>query len=265
MLNSLKAWYRRIYYQWVVLPKIKKRQTELNPGIKSNFLFLAGNYRSGTTMSFYFLKHYYEIDGYHDNDPIAFDWYSLHGLTKLRKLRNTSLSKWILLKPNDEVVFSKEQLDRFNGSRMLFVYRHFDAVIRSMVANPYFNGAKGRFVVEQNFEEFERRVPSEILELYQKYGGAQGPLEVKFALHWVWINQVYLKELKPLAYVLAFDYHDLRRNYNTKIKEITDFLELKDTKPRIIPPMVPEKEPKEANLPPEIRSLCEAVWLKLKA
>ena len=135
MLQDLSLLYDKLRL-WVFLrTKTLAQKTGANPTRKSpdRVIFLSGVHRSGTNLMMRVLERSIDTDVFHESDARAFDNYMMRGDDTLRALIERSPSRRIVFKALHEAHALRSLMARFQPSRAIWMYRHFDDVVNSIL------------------------------------------------------------------------------------------------------------------------------------
>ncbi|WP_353249414.1 sulfotransferase family protein [Salinisphaera sp. T31B1] len=95
--------------------------------------FVAGAQRSGTNMVMDMLERSGSTEVYHERDPRAFERYELRSDDVLKTLLKRSPAPLVVFKALCESQDLADLLQRFEPARAVWVYRHYEPVVRSHV------------------------------------------------------------------------------------------------------------------------------------
>jgi Sulfotransferase domain len=96
-------------------------------------VFLSGVHRSGTNMMMRILERCIDTDVFHESDARAFSNYMMRGDEILRELIERSPSRRIVFKALHEAHELRTLMTKFQPSRSIWMYRHFDDVVNSIL------------------------------------------------------------------------------------------------------------------------------------
>jgi hypothetical protein len=212
--------FKKPYWKYLkIQEKINKVrwQKEKNPKRRSDFLFLTGNYRSGTTILFKTLSSSWSIDAYHDSTNKAFESQYLRSFFSLKRLLDDSFADYVLLKPNNEIFFAEKLLRQYPSSKILFIFRNYNQVINSVLKNQWQldsnlqklmnTSGKGieeiiKFNLKYYFDNFDNEIQKEIERCLKK----QHIINL-IAIHWYLANLSYF-DIHKTGRVFLINYNN---------------------------------------------------------
>ncbi len=95
--------------------------------------FIAGIQRSGTNMLMDVIERSMETDVYHERDKRAFDRYEMLEPDIIKGLLQRSRAKHFVIKALCELQILPDLLNTFKSSKALWVFRHYEDVVNSML------------------------------------------------------------------------------------------------------------------------------------
>lgn len=95
--------------------------------------FVAGVHRSGTNMMMRILERSIDTDVFHESDARAFNNYMMRGDETIRGLVERSPSRRPVFKALHEAHELRTLMTKFQPSRSIWMYRHFDDVVNSIL------------------------------------------------------------------------------------------------------------------------------------
>lgn len=113
---------------------IRQRLTRSPAGPKQT-VFVAGVQRSGTNMVMDILEQSWQTEVFHEFDPRAFDNYMMRPPAVIGHLIDAAPAPWVIVKALHEGHDLAGLLDRFRPAKAIWMFRGFDDMINSNMAN----------------------------------------------------------------------------------------------------------------------------------
>ncbi len=206
-----------------------------SPSNGAKALFVFGCQRSGTTIIQEIIGLNFNVKSIGEGDHPYF--HKEHGANDGRLLSDNQVQRFlakekcrfVLLKPLRDSQRLQHLLVRFPCSRALWVYRDYEAVIRSHMY--YYDQAhcsNYRAQLDDLSGEhwISEVVPEDVLDLVESVQVRTLAPESVYALYWLVRNALYL-DMKPKADLYLMNYDDLMSNTEVEISKLCDFLDLK--------------------------------------
>lgn len=210
------------------------------------------------------LNKLWQIQLYNETDPKAFQEWRLRDFNTIEKLVEKSYAPVVLFKPINDTYRMTELLSRFNSSKIIFQFRHYNDVTNSIIRGPF--GSRKQLVkewIDTDFSEFSRYPPHRnTKELIRSLYKDSLNDESGSVLYWLLQNRFLLDQnLLQEARVILVQYEHLVKNTENTLNQIYDFINITNTKrdlagvrsTSINKNQVPDIEP-------EILSECESLW-----
>lgn len=241
-----------------------------NPSGRTRPVFVVGCGRSGTSMMLHHLARSWEVDAFNENHPAAFVKYRLRPLHEIEKVIERSYAKVALFKPVLCTPHSREYLNRFPNTRLIFVYRHYNDVVNSSIKK---FGAADRLIhvntwMEDDFAEFAPIAPpaatkAAVRELWKPDLSPESAA----ALYWFFYNALYFDlGLDQEERARLKGYESLVANAVQGIQEACSFFGI-SFEPIMVEGIFTSSIGRD-NSPPldeAIQSACDALWEQLQA
>ncbi|MGH2537033.1 MAG: sulfotransferase domain-containing protein [Candidatus Promineifilaceae bacterium] len=246
------------------------RQRLQNPAGMTAPAFLVGCGRSGTSMLLHHLGRSPAVTAYNENDAEAFERYRLRPAPAIEGIIGRSHAQLTLFKPILNTHQSREFLAAYPGSKLIFVYRHFEDVVNSSLKR---FGAENRLGhvntwVSDNFGEFAAAPPPEatkaaVRELWRP----SLSLESAAGLYWLFYNRLYFDlGLDREERVRLVGYERLAANPAAELAAVCAFLGTAYL-PLMAEGVFASSIGRDSApaLAADIRAACEALWRRLEA
>ncbi|MEX2615196.1 MAG: sulfotransferase family protein [Alphaproteobacteria bacterium] len=232
-------------------------------------VYVAGCQRSGTNLVLNMLEQSDLTDVYHETDSRSFDTYALRPESVIDALIAKSRPPFFVIKCLLESDRLTEFLDRFEDARGLFVYRHFNDVVRSIVAS-WPNGRNRIDQIVANPADGKWRTDGISEGTLARVRALYRPDLNNFsanALFWFIRNSLFFEkqfDRDPRVMLLRFD--NLVDENAATVRRIAGFLDLPAT-PRMIalPNRGRVRKRQELDIDPAIREACTALLDRLDA
>lgn len=274
MDDTTPAFSKRITYKLIQI--IKKGYQKLfcaSPHQPKKILFILGCQRSGTSiMTRIFerdlqVKVYGEYSGLSSQDENGL---RLNPLDSVKKIIDTETAPLLVIKPIVESQRAKELLEYFNGSKAIWMYRHYKDVAASNLKKfsaencinnlrPIVEGDSTNWRAENITEKTKK-----IVSYY--FNDQMNPADAA-ALFWYARNSCYFDmDLNSDERVVKIDYDELINNPHDQMKKIYNFLEKEFPGPRILAEVHAKSKGKgkDINISREVEELCNGLWDALK-
>jgi hypothetical protein len=261
-----KTYWTALFYwdKWRKQQQMQKWRRKHNPNGLSWPVFVVGCQRSGTTMLVHNLNRSWEVELFNEDNPKAFHNYELFDLEVVSRLVRQSYAQAVLFKPIVDTYRTHLLLQIFPESKVLFLFRHFDDIVNSMLRT--FGDDAKRHVdwwLESDFETFSPFLPTpETQKLIHTLYQPNLNVESVSALYWLLQNRFYFDlNLSQDSRVKLIQYESLVQTPETSFREICDFMEIEFRSSMI-------KNVRTSSItryaPPQIdssiRSACHKLW-----
>lgn len=227
--NNLKIGKYDIgFYKFPYYLKILGRKFVNN--IHTRPVFIIGNQRSGTTMLVSKLNRHFWIDVFHESSVAMEDW-ELKPFPAIKDLIDHSKAKVCIFKPLEDTHRVLDMLDNFEGSKAIFIFRHYSDVINSSIKlgwgkhlKQYIqninDGIEFKFSGSLNLTAQNIQL---IKELYQDNLSEENCI----ALIWYLRNTLFFDlNLSQNSSVLLIQYEKIVSDPKKEFKRIFDFINL---------------------------------------
>jgi hypothetical protein len=259
-------------YRRIIKPRLKtavQYMTSLFREIdKKQLLFVSGVQRSGTTLLLELLELSPEARVFHEGSRVAFENFMMRDVETIRRLYEKSPATLIALKALHEAHKLPSLLEAAPSAKAIWIYRHYDAVVRStvrtwpggrnqiddVVRDPATGGWRGLGMSASTLATLRRHYRPDIDDYTAQ------------ALFWWWRNElVFDLGLAHDARVFILRYESLLRDPPQKIAELCRFAGLEPE--RTMPSIIRGERAAIPELPiePSVRALCDAQLAKLDA
>lgn len=230
--------------------------------------FIVGCGRSGTSMLLSHLSKSWQVEPYNEDHPAAFDNYRLKDTGTIAKLVKTSRAPLSLFKPILSTTTTIRLLSTFPQARFLFVFRHFDDVVKSSMKK---FGAENRLGhvrswMEDDFGEFAFAPPPEVTRKYlRELWRPNASAETGAALYWLFYNRLFFDlDLDQQDRLLLVQYERIVQNPGRSMEDIAEFLGIQ------FAPSMPEgifttsvKHEPANSIDSQVRAECLGLWRRL--
>ena len=193
--------------------------------------FVAGHQRSGTNMVMNVLEKHWRTDAYHETDARAFNDYQMRDIPTIKNLREKSNGDIFIVKSLCELDLLDQLMEEFEPCKIIWVYRHYNDVVNSMVKS-FNNTAKNlRWIKEDRSAGGwrSRNISDDNYALIQELVNDDMTEVSAAALQWVMRNSIYFeKGFNNNDNVMLLNYEDLVSQPQVKFKEIFEFLGVED-------------------------------------
>ena len=263
----MKSIVKKIAYIYLIISK-KMIQTLFPDKNKDKpVIFVAGVQRSGTNMVMDVLERSYETDVYHERDERAFNNYEMREIPVIMDLYQQSKGKYFVIKTLCELQRLNELMDTFPNSKAIWVLRHYDDSINSMLVSFKNQADQARQVAGDRLgsqwrgQGMSDATHQKVRELvHDDISDATGA-----AIFWYYRNILFFENnFDKNNNIMLISYEKLVRNPQQQFQKIFDFLGLKYT-PRISKNVharsIRLREPKPIDT--EVRDLCETLHKQL--
>ena len=231
-------------------------------------VFVSGVHRSGTNMTMRILERSIDTDVFHESDPRAFDNYMMRKDDVLCDLIARSSSRRIVFKALHEAHDLRRLMTRFEPSRLLWVYRHFDHVVDSIARRwPGSRNLMDQIITRGDaggWRGLGMSAPTREL-LAGLYHDDMNDVTIT-ALFWYQRNQLLLDQgLESDRRCMLVNYETLARAPVANIKEICNFLDIShnNSMRRIVHARSIAKNPAPP-IEPRVRALCQELYDRLR-
>ena len=237
-------------------------------------LFIVGCQRSGTTL----LQHIFEQDwntkvfaetGSSVTRPSEGYQLRLKSLPQVQEEIDKTKAPFVILKPLVESQNSLELLDYFDGSKAIWIYRHFNDVIASKVKKFGLDSGIGdlQFIADGDESDWRmEKLPETVKNIVLKYFDKNMDPYIAAALFWYIRNQFVLElDLFNNRDVYILRYEDLVSDPKSYIQEIYQFLGRNFPGEDILGSVHSTSigKGKGVNLPPDIYELCSELQSRI--
>lgn len=248
-------------------------QREHNPDGLSCPVFLVGSQRSGTNMTVKNLARSWEIELYNESNPKAFRDYHLLNPGVIAQLVEASHARVVVFKPILDTYRAHHLLEQFPQARVLFIFRHFDDVVNSMLRVFYKDPAQNYLKKwiesgcepQKRFRAVDRPVPVETLTLLQDAFRRELDESSFTALYWYLQSCFYFDlELDCDPRVKLINYESLVRHPASGFENICDFIGIRytpDMHEHVHDLSLRKHEPPQID--PAVREACQNLWERL--
>jgi len=268
------SWKERQAFRWFRLRKRVFQFLKYRPGQEKVILFIVGCQRSGTSM----IHHQFRLDF----NTVTFDEVSpfsshdlkeglrLNPIPEVKGLIYSTRAPFILAKPLVESQNLTGLLDEIPGSKALWMYRHYQDVVRSNLR--YFgqqNGRKDLVPIVRNDQSDWRaeNLGSEDLQIIRGlYSPDMDPNDAA-ALFWYARNSLFFSRNYPAdSRIRLCRYEDLVTDPAFIMVEAYGFVGRSYPGDRIVAGVFPDSKGKgrDVNLSGPVRELCEQLWKRLE-
>lgn len=232
--------------------------------------FIVGCGRSGTSMLLYHLSKTWQVEPYNEDHPAAFVNYRLRDTETIAELVGSSRAPLTLFKPILSTTMTCRLLGIFPDSRFLFVFRHFDDVLRSSLKKFGTENRLGhvRSWMEDDFSEFGSAPPPEATRLYlRELWHPDASAETGAALYWLFYNRLFFDlGLDEHDRLLLVQYERIVQSPSRSMTAIAEFLGIR------FAPSMPEgifassvRHVPASSINSEVRAECLEHWKRLTA
>ncbi len=202
--NGIRSAYRRVRYKWLTsyrLNRLRKRVfRRLRPTDQSRLIFVFGAQRSGTTVLSRAFGLSPRVWVYGEGDPPFFHddqgehYLRLKPFDEIEALLRAERSPYTLVKPLFDSQHHANLLQRFTGSKGLWIYRNVDDVVNSH--EDYYTAHDGvtyirRMMDFDNRSWMNERLPPEIEALLRRYAETEFNSATGYALFWLARTALY--------------------------------------------------------------------------
>lgn len=271
--------------RWRVLSsyKVNKLRTwihqVLDPSEKARIVFVFGCQRSGTTMLRSFIGFDPRVDDQGEGDPPYF-WQGSEADPRylrllpdgeVERIASRCRSEILLIKPLHDSQRAAGLLQRFPGSKGIWIFRHYHEVILSHLT--YYRGRYEpmpylKDMLELNEQSWKAEgLDAEARELILKHRGLVTTPTAGFALFWLVRNQLLFSQLaqNPGLPLVSIHYADLINHSREALRFLGGYVGL-DLDPRYA--QFPERRERRKELPdaipPELLTACDQMMDRLK-
>lgn len=161
---------------------------------RSRPAFIVGCGRSGTSMLLHHLSKTWQVEPYNEDHPAAFENYRLKDTETIAKLVRANRAPLTLIKPILSTTATSQLLNDFPQARFLFMFRHFDDVVRSSLKRFGSENRLGhvRRWMENDFDEFASAPPPGATRQYlRELWHPEASAETGAALYWLFYNRLF--------------------------------------------------------------------------
>ena len=255
---------------------IRQRLTGAPGGAKQT-VFVAGVQRSGTNMVMDILEQSWQTEVFHEFDPRAFDNYMMRPPAVIGRLIDAAPAPWVIVKALHEGHDLAGLLDRFRPAKAIWMFRGFDDMINSNMAN----WPGGRNQIEAIVAARDSARDSDPGRARPDWRG-RGMTEATLAtvrahyhpaindasalgLFWFYRNQLFFDQgFEADRRVLLMRYESLVEAPALEVDTVARFLGLRPTGPmrRLVVPGSVAKRP-APEIEPAVRRLCREMLARL--
>ena len=253
--------YKRMYQ------RIKHSVTK--GSIEKKCVFVAGNQRSGTNMVMDTFEKSLETDVYHETDNRAFDNYFMRDKETIRSLFSGSSAKVFIIKALLESQKMNSLLEDFAPAKAVWVYRHYDDVVNSMMVsfknmavqasriaeNPKKSGWLGENMSKKTYTRVKDVVGDQIDDASAS------------ALQWYYRNILFFEQnLHQNPNIRLVKYENLVSNPEREFDRLFQFVEIEFDKKFVNTIFASSiKKKPSRKIDPEIKSICEELLQNLES
>lgn len=225
------------------------------------YVFVAGVQRSGTNMMMDVLEKSYETDVYHERDGRAFDNYQMRERPVIHRLAERSPAPLFIIKSLCELQDLRALMEEFAPAKVLWVMRHYEDVVNSMLVSFRNQAKQVRRIVEYRDDGWwlGRGMSDETYALVCRLATPDLDDVNAAALQWYFRNQLFFDQgFDRDPRVLAVNYESLVSDPHQQFRRIFDFMDLRYT-PRVAASVFASSIRRRSPpaLRPEIRALCD--------
>lgn len=200
----------------------------VRPAEQTHPVFLVGSGRSGTDIVAHSLSRCWEVEMINEDNPKAFENWRLRDLDSVEQVIRASRAPVIAFKPIVETLHAGRFIDRFPGSKAIFLVRHPYDAINSMA----------RFFGERHVDTVKAWVATDFAEQSTAPEGLRAFIRSKCtsnlsipdaaALYWLLYNDSYrFLRLHHNPAVLLVGYEQLVQNPEATTRALASFVGLK--------------------------------------
>ena len=240
-----------------------------NPRGESVPVFILGCGRSGTNMLVRCCERTWALQIYNETHPAAFRHWRLRDWPVIEELVRRSHARAVVFKPLNDTYRATHILERFPRGRIVFQFRHYRDVVRSIIKGP-FGGRKALIAhwLETDFAEFSSRPPSRQMKqtLSRLYRDDLNE-ESGSALYWLCQNSfLFDQNLHDDERVHLFNYESFVQAPEREWRRLSRFLGVPASTSawRRVSTRSLGKGGKP-DLDPEVERACDALWRRLAA
>lgn len=269
------SWKEKQSFRWLRLRKRVYQFLKFRPGQEKTILFIVGCQRSGTSM----IHHQFRLDF----DTVTFDEVSplssgdareglrLNPRSEIREQIASVRAPFVLAKPLVESQNLAGLLDAFPGSKALWMFRHYQDVVRSNLQ--FFgreNGLKDLvpIIAEDQANWRAENLGAEDLEIIRGlYSPDMNPFDAA-ALFWYARNSHYFSKNYPDdSRIRLCRYEDLVTDPTGIMVDVYDFVGRPYPGDRIVSGVFPDSKGKgrDVNLSAPVRGVCEELLKRIEA
>lgn len=257
-------WLAKRKYLW---HRIRQAGEALGLCKSPDAIFLVGSGRSGTDIMAHCLDQSLNIRLINEYSPVAFDNWRLKSIDVVQKVVSTAGAPFVLLKPIVETQRVIELLDRFPGSKAIFIVRDYRAAISSMVK--FFGVAHVKTVqswLDNDFAEFPQ-TPKALRDTIREIWQQDSSTQTASGLYWLLYNSSYIfLDMESNARIHLVSYENLVMVPEPALRKTCEFIGLPYKKAMHADIYSSSAECRDApKLPPGLRQQCEKVWKQLNA
>ncbi len=267
-----------IVNRWSKSHKINRFRTSLyavlKPCSSPRVAFIFGCQRSGTT----FLRNFIGLDqrfrDIGEGDPPYFHqekggrYLRLVDDSQVEALVKAQRSPWVLLKPLHDSQRAVELLERFQSSRGIWIFRHYDSVVQSHLGyyqhDPmdYLQPLRQVDIHSWMLSGLEQRSMERVRELLEM---ANSSIPDLYAVFWYARNALLFQHLKR-ASLLVVSYENLVADPHRGLQSFSKYLGLElSTKALLVPMQRRPSAPVLSKLTPEVEHACNLMLQKLSS
>jgi len=115
--------------------KTLRQRVRLESNTEKRVIFLSGVPRSGTNITLEVLEHSYDTDVFREGNPRAFRQYEMREEPVIRRLVERSQWSCVVFKALLDGHKIRELMDAFAPAQTVWVFRHFDDVVNSILVH----------------------------------------------------------------------------------------------------------------------------------
>lgn len=230
-------------------------------------LFIAGMQRSGTNMLMEVLERSLATQVIHERDPRAFDNYLMRSPEVIADLRKRSRAPVFVIKALCELQRLQALMQQFAPARTVWVVRHYEDVINSMLVSFPNHGRHFPAMVRGERNDWRSEgMSNETLATLRNLYHPEMDAANTAALMWYLRNILYFElDFENRPNVLAVAYEDLVTGPQAAFERIFDFLDLTlhpwHTR-WVVPNSVRRRQAPE--LEPGVRELCDGLMTRFQ-
>ncbi len=247
---------------------LQRSRRWLNTEAPRCHVFVAGMQRSGTNMMMDVLERSYDTDVYHERDRRAFDNYQMRKRSVIHELAERSAAPVFIIKALCELQELESLMEEFAPAKTLWVMRHYEDVVNSMMVSFRNQAKQVRRIVEQRDEGWwlGRGMSDQTYALVSRLAPEDVDDANAAALQWYFRNQLFFDQgFDSDPRVLAVSYEHLASDPQTQFQHIFQFLGLRYT-PRVAASVFASSIRRRSppKLGPEVVEVCDVLNARIE-